>query len=73
MAALQVSRRSLVAAGAAALISIRRASAADVQTVEMQLGWIGGGNQLGEVAAQQLGYFEDEGLELTIVPGRPEQ
>jgi NitT/TauT family transport system substrate-binding protein len=37
----------------------------------MQLGWIGGGNQLGEVVALQLGYFAEEGLELKIVPGGP--
>jgi len=45
--------------------------AAQTQAVEMQLGWLGGGNQLGEVAAQQLGYFGEEGLELKIVPGGP--
>jgi NitT/TauT family transport system substrate-binding protein len=71
MASLQVSRRSVIAAGAAALVHVRTASAADVQTIEMQLGWIGGGNQLGEVAAQLLGYYSDEHLELKIIPGGP--
>jgi NitT/TauT family transport system substrate-binding protein len=71
MTVLQVSRRTLIATGAAALITVRHASAADVQTIEMQLGWIGGGNQLGEVAAQHLGYYTDEHLELKIVPGGP--
>jgi NitT/TauT family transport system substrate-binding protein len=71
MASPQISRRTLIAAGATALISVRPASAADVQTIEMQLGWIGGGNQLGEVAAQLLGYYAEERLELKIVPGGP--
>jgi len=71
MVSPQVSRRTLIAGGAAALINVRRASAADVQTIEMQLGWIGGGNQVGEVAAQLLGYYAEEHLELKIVPGGP--
>src|SRR5476649_1356757 len=71
MASLQVSRCTVIAAGAAALVHVGTASAADVQTFEMQLGWIGGGNQLGEVAAQLLGYYSEERLELKIVPGGP--
>ena len=67
------SRRSILAASAAAaLLSLpNRARAAALQPIEMQLGWIGGGNQLGEAVAQQLGYYADEGLELKIVPGGP--
>jgi NitT/TauT family transport system substrate-binding protein len=37
----------------------------------MQLGWLPGGNQLGEVVAKQLGYLEAEGLHLDIHPGGP--
>jgi ABC-type nitrate/sulfonate/bicarbonate transport system substrate-binding protein len=29
------------------------------QTINMQLGWLAGNNQLGEVAAKHLGYFEE--------------
>jgi NitT/TauT family transport system substrate-binding protein len=59
-------------AASAALIRVPRAAAAGAaQKVEMQLGWIGGGNQLGEVAALQLGYFNDEGLDFRIIPGGP--
>jgi len=74
MSAPHVSRRSLLAAtgAAAAVITTTGARAAGaLQPVTMQLGWLGGGNQLGEVAASQLGYFAREGLELTIVPGGP--
>ena len=39
--------------------------------VNLQLGWIAGGNQIGEVVAKQLGYYEQEGLELAIQPGGP--
>jgi NitT/TauT family transport system substrate-binding protein len=70
MASAVITRRSLFAAGAG-LIVVPPARAAGLQPVEMQLGWIGGGNQLGEVAAIGLGYFAEEGLELTIVPGGP--
>jgi NitT/TauT family transport system substrate-binding protein len=73
MSASHVSRRSVLAAsgvmGSVLTIGPRRARAA--QPIEMQLGWIGGGNQLGEVVAQQLGYFVEEGLALTISPGGP--
>lgn len=73
MSASHVSRRSVLAAagavGSVLTIGPRRAHAA--QSIEMQLGWIGGGNQLGEVVAQRLGYFAEEGLELTISPGGP--
>jgi NitT/TauT family transport system substrate-binding protein len=69
------SRRAILTAGCAAaglaLIGVPRARAADAQPIEMQLGWIGGGNQLGEVAAQALGYFAEEGLALRIIPGGP--
>jgi NitT/TauT family transport system substrate-binding protein len=70
MAVSNVPRRSVIAgAGAVLSVGVRRAHAA--QPIEMQLGWIGGGNQLGEVAALQLGYFAEEGLDLSIVPGGP--
>ena len=64
----------IATAGAGALgavISVAPRSARAAQPIEMQLGWIGGGNQLGEVAAIQLGYFAEAGLDLTIVPGGP--
>lgn len=39
--------------------------------LDMQLGWLAGGNQLGEVVAKRLGFFSDEGLHLVIHPGGP--
>ncbi|WP_428483211.1 ABC transporter substrate-binding protein [Rhodopila sp.] len=67
-----ISRRSVLVAGAtSALISIDPRQACAAQPLEMQLGWLGGGNQLGEVAALRLGYFAEEGLDLKILPGGP--
>lgn len=37
----------------------------------MQLGWLVGGNQLGDVAAKRLGYLDEEGIRLEIHPGGP--
>jgi len=73
MSAPHLSRRFLLAtAGASAsVIAVGTRPAGALQPVTMQLGWLGGGNQLGEVAASQLGYFAKEGLALTIVPGGP--
>ncbi|MBV9591073.1 MAG: ABC transporter substrate-binding protein [Hyphomicrobiales bacterium] len=39
--------------------------------VNLQLGWILGGNQVGEVCAKALGYYGQEGVELRIQPGGP--
>src|SRR5262245_8355405 len=49
----------------------RRARAQGTQTVNFQLGWITGGNQLGEVAAKQMGFYEAEKLNVVIQPGGP--
>src|SRR5437016_3300622 len=37
----------------------------------MQLGWILSGNQLGEVCAKALGYYDAEGIELRFQSGGP--
>ena len=73
-----LSRRKLLGAGAAAtglagagaFLSMD-ALAQDKVKVNMQLGWIAGGNQIGEVAAKQLGYYATEGIEFAIQPGGP--
>ena len=68
------SRRGVMIAGASAVaasILPIRASAAGNRAVNMQLGWITGGNQIGEVAAKRLGYFADEKIDFAIQPGGP--
>lgn len=47
------------------------AQQAKTTTVNLQLGWITGGNQIGEVVAKQLGFYEEEKLNLAIQPGGP--
>lgn len=74
---ISFSRRSVLKTGAAfagalampAIVSSR--VLAQTKTINMQLGWLGGGNQLGEVVAKHLGYFEEEGLEFAIQAGGP--
>jgi NitT/TauT family transport system substrate-binding protein len=71
-------RRRVVGASLAAggwlaggsLLSIG-ARAAGKTKINMQLGWLIGGNQLGEVVAKKLGYFEAEGIDFEIQPGGP--
>lgn len=53
------------------VISARAFAQTGTQTVNMQLGWLGGYNQLGEIVAKHLGYFEEEKLEFVIQPGGP--
>ena len=58
-------------AAASSFIGIRAGLASDVASVKMQLGWLASNGLLGEVAAQKMGYFKDEGIDLEIVPGGP--
>ncbi len=74
---LDRNRRRLLAASAAGgllgagnLLSIG-AHAAGKTKIDMQLGWLIGGNQIGEVVAKQLGYYEQEGIDFEIQPGGP--
>ena len=67
-------RRGLLQIGAAALTASalpRMASAAATHPVNMQLGWITGGNQIGEVAAKRLGYYAEENIDFAIQAGGP--
>ncbi len=58
------------AAGIGPLLSFEgRADAKSV--LNMQLGWLLSGNQLGEVCAKALGYYDAEGIELKFQPGGP--
>src|SRR5438067_9291327 len=57
---------------AGGLISVdASAQSSGKAAVNMQLGWLPGNNQIGEVVAKHLGYFAQEGLEVTIQPGGP--
>jgi len=63
----------LTTAGMAAAGLLPRAgySQGKTTTLNMQLGWLASGNQIGEVAAKHLGYYEEEKINLSIQPGGP--
>jgi NitT/TauT family transport system substrate-binding protein len=58
------------AAAAAGLISVDAHSQAK-PVVNMQLGWLLSGNQIGEVCAKALGLYEQEGIEMRFQAGGP--
>lgn len=69
-----LTRRKLIGAGAAAgagMFLSMQALAQDKVKISMQLGWIAGGNQIGEVLAKRLGYYTTEGIDFSIQPGGP--
>lgn len=77
--ALFPTRRGLLKAAAAAVagaalpqtIGSRARAAAGSRAINMQLGWITGGNQIGEVVAKRLGYFAEEKIDFAIQAGGP--
>lgn len=80
MATTQVSTRRGVLRGAAAAmlgaalpaaIGSRALAGAGARPINMQLGWITGGNQIGEVVAKRLGYFAEEKIDFAIQAGGP--
>ncbi|MEX0971277.1 MAG: ABC transporter substrate-binding protein [Paracoccaceae bacterium] len=74
-----VSRRQLMKGMGAAsslamtgsMLSVGKALAQGTYEVNMQLGWLASNGILGEVAADRLGYYADEGMSLNIIPGGP--
>lgn len=74
MSEIILGRRSVLQAGAGlavTLVTLSDRATAETAGLNMQLGWLGGGNQLGEACAHQLGYFKAEGLDFHIQPGGP--
>ena len=53
------------------VLGIGRASAQGLTTVNLQLGWLASNGILGELAASEQGFFEEEGLALEVTPGGP--
>ena len=58
------------AAAATAFLSVDAESQAK-PVINMQLGWLLSGNQIGEVCAKQLGYYDQEGIEMRFQAGGP--
>jgi NitT/TauT family transport system substrate-binding protein len=58
------------AAGIGPILSVEGFSQTK-SVLNLQLGWLSSGNQLGEVCAKALGYYEAEGIDLKLQPGGP--
>jgi len=58
-------------AAAADLLPSGGFAQAKTQTINLQLGWLASNNNIGEVVAKELGYFEEEKLNVKIQPGGP--
>jgi NitT/TauT family transport system substrate-binding protein len=75
---MPIDRRDVLKLGAAAatgfaggsLLSLD-ANAEAKPTVNLQLGWLLSGNQIGEVCAKAMGYYDAEGIDLKIQAGGP--
>ncbi len=68
---LKAAGATLVGAALPQAIGSQAHAVAALRKVNMQLGWITGGNQIGEVVAKRLGYFADEKIEFAIQAGGP--
>ena len=74
---MRVDRRNVLKYGAGAAVAATGAMVgvgADAQgkpVVNLQLGWLLSGNQIGEVCAKQLGYYDQAGISLAFQPGGP--
>ncbi|OUM02195.1 ABC transporter substrate-binding protein [Variovorax sp. JS1663] len=67
---LQTSLMAAAGLSTGGLLSIE-AHAQGKARINMQLGWIVGVNQIGEVVAKRLGFYEQEGIDFAIQPGGP--
>jgi NitT/TauT family transport system substrate-binding protein len=73
---MMLNRRQVVIGGAGLvaggmLTRGTQASSSAPATIRLQLGWTGSNGQIAEIAADELGYFDEYGLKLEIVPGGP--
>jgi NitT/TauT family transport system substrate-binding protein len=68
---LRMTAATGAAAGLASLVHVTPATAQSKAKVAMQLGWLASNGILGEVVALRKGFYEEEGVELSIVPGGP--
>ncbi|MGL4494302.1 MAG: ABC transporter substrate-binding protein, partial [Beijerinckiaceae bacterium] len=69
-----MNRRSLLATAAAGTLGSLLTVEGHAQgkpVINLQLGWLLSGNQLGEVAAKAQGFYDAEGLDLKFQAGGP--
>ncbi|EWY36661.1 nitrate ABC transporter substrate-binding protein [Skermanella stibiiresistens SB22] len=58
---------SVAGSPAAALARDQRGPA--LRKIGFQVGWLAGGNQIGEVCAKRMGFYEREEIDVNIIPG----
>lgn len=75
---ININRRKIVKAGAAglalggSLLSVAGTShAAEPAKINVKLDWLMSNGQVGDVVAQKRGLFEEQGLNVTFIPGGP--
>ena len=74
---MRIDRRGVLklGAGAAAMATGTMvgvgANAQGKPVVNLQLGWLLSGNQIGEVCAKQMGFYDQAGIALAFQPGGP--
>jgi NitT/TauT family transport system substrate-binding protein len=75
---MPIDRRDVLKLGAAAAAGFTggsflslEANAEAKPTVNLQLGWLSSGNQIGEVCAKAMGFYDAEGIDLKIQAGGP--
>lgn len=75
---LRISRRGMLKISATAALALAmpaivpfRARAAGTRKVNVQLGWLVNSQHIGDVVARELGYQEEEGNVVEIMPGGP--
>jgi NitT/TauT family transport system substrate-binding protein len=68
--ALKLAGTTAAVAGGGNFLSIA-ANAQGKPTVNLQLGWLLSGNQIGEVCAKNMGFYDAEGIELKFQAGGP--
>ncbi len=66
-----LNRRAVLAGGLAAGAVVSVGGAQSRPVVNLQLSWLVNGQQLGEICAKRLGYYEAEGLDVRMAPGGP--
>ena len=71
ISARAVSRRAAMAGAAAGTMVGVGANAQGKPVVNVQLGWLLSGNQIGDVCAKQLGFYDAEGIEVRFQAGGP--
>jgi NitT/TauT family transport system substrate-binding protein len=68
--ALKLAGTAAAVAGTGSFLSVG-ANAQGKPTVNLQLGWLLSGNQIGEVCAKHMGFYEAEGIDLKFQAGGP--